>query len=112
MRKHEDEPKSPPSEVLPSKKRADENTKGPDEPPPSVPSTNGSTTNYSGPTNYKNEVSAIAHSNYNPTSLTLKAVDIFEKEFWHSESRIRNVGILTVAINHLYSDVFRVSLAM
>lgn len=47
-----------------------------------------------------------------PKNLLLRCVNAVETEFWSSEGEQRKPGVLVIALNHIYKDVYRLPLSL
>lgn len=47
-----------------------------------------------------------------PANLLLRSVNAVETEFWASDDGPRKPGVLILALNHIYKDVYRLPLSL
>lgn len=78
-------------------------------PPPAPPS-------LSGLNNVETESSKETISRMDATppagNFLLKSVNAVEKEFWSREDEKRKPGVLVLAVNHVYKDVYRLPITL
>lgn len=46
------------------------------------------------------------------TNLLLRSVSALENEFWSNDGEQRKPGLLVLAVNHIYKDVYRLPLSL
>lgn len=46
------------------------------------------------------------------SSLLLNAVELIENDFWKDENKERENGIVTLALNHFYQEVYKVPISV